>query len=70
MGLKESYLVLYNVVQALGWAAILGLSTNEIVQTGRTDTVYASAGVLVCEPRLRLPPVSLHLLSLYFRSRC
>lgn len=48
MGLKESYLVLYNVVQALGWAAILGLSTNEIVQTGRTDTVYASAGVLVC----------------------
>lgn len=47
--MKEAYLVLYNVVQALGWAAVLGVSALEIHRTSSTDTVFAAAGLLVCE---------------------
>jgi len=46
--MKEAYLVLYNVVQALGWAAVLGVSALEIHRTSSTDTVFAAAGLLVC----------------------
>lgn len=45
--LAKSYLFLYNSVQALGWAYVLGLTTQGVMQGG-LERAYAYAGHTVC----------------------
>ena len=49
MSLKTAYLVAYNVAQALGWAAVLWLTTLSIINNENEQRVYEAAGFLVCE---------------------
>lgn len=66
MEAKKAYLVAYNALQALGWAAVLGLTMGSIARSGHEGSVYEAAGMLVCEKRRHLtsfPPLCLPRLS-------
>ena len=51
MGIKTAYLVAYNAAQALGWAAVLGLTVLSIAENGSERYVYETCGFIVCKFR-------------------
>ncbi|EFJ47290.1 hypothetical protein VOLCADRAFT_61480 [Volvox carteri f. nagariensis] len=46
MRISQIYLVLYNALQACGWAAVLGAILYGVLQKGRPEQLYNSAGFL------------------------
>jgi hypothetical protein len=51
MGAANTYLLLYNVAQSVGWAAALVQTVLAIARDGSFSNVYAAAGATVSEPQ-------------------
>lgn len=47
MGLQKSYLILYNLVELLGWAAVCGLSVFHFVSGGSLTSLHGVSGDLM-----------------------